>query len=111
MSGYSDVEIWSLVAALVLVTLVARNFFLVLPERWQPRGWVEQALRVAPLAALLAITVPEITRGVGPAPDTWLDPRVLSALLLAAVIRVTGRTLWGLVAGAAAYLLLGAVMA
>ena len=110
---YSPFEIWSLIALLALVTLVARGFFLVLPRRWQPRGRVEQALRYAPLAALLAITVPEIVQQL---PATWerpasgwalaTDPRLVSALLLAAVIRLTGNTLWGLVAGTAAYLTL-----
>jgi len=110
---YSALEIWSLIALLALVTLAARSFFLVLPRRWQPRGRVEQALRYAPLAALLAITVPEIVQQVPtawqrPAPGWALatDPRLLSALLLAAVILLTRHTLWGLAAGTTAYLLL-----
>jgi len=111
----SSAEIWGLIALLALVTLVARGFFLVLPRRWQPRGRVEQALRCAPLAALLAallaITVPEIVQQLpaawqGPAPGWALvtDPRLMSALLLAAVIRLTRSTLWGLAAGSATYL-------
>jgi len=110
---YSSGEIWGLIALLALVTLVARGFFLVLPRRWQPRGRVEQALRYAPLAALLAITVPEIVQQLpaawqGPAPGWVLvtDPRLMSALLLAAVIRLTRNTLWGLAAGTATYLAL-----
>jgi len=111
--AYSPLEIWSLIALLALVTLVARGFFLVLPRRWQPRGRVEQALRYAPLAALLAITVPEIVQQLPatvqhPASGWALatDPRLMSALLLAAVIRLTRNTLWGLVAGTTAYLVL-----
>ena len=34
------------------------------------------------------------------------DARLMSALVLAAVIRLTRRTLWGLAAGTATYLLL-----
>ena len=110
---YSPLEIWSLIALLAVVTLVARSFFLVLPRRWQPRGRVEQALRYAPLAALLAITVPEIVQQLpatlhSPAP-VWsmaTDPRLMSALLLVAVTRLTQQTLWGLAAGTAAYLAL-----
>ena len=59
---YSSLELWLLIALLSLVTLVSRSFFVLLPRRWQPRGRVEQALRYAPLAALLAITVPEVVR-------------------------------------------------
>ena len=57
---YSPLELWTLIALLALLTLVSRSFFVLLPRRWQPRGRVEQALRYAPLAALLAITVPEV---------------------------------------------------
>jgi branched-subunit amino acid transport protein len=113
----SSLELWVLIGLLAGVTLAARNFFLVLPPRWQPRGTVEQALRVAPLAALLAITVPEIVRDlparVAEAPG-WAtatlavatDPRLAGALVLAMVLRLTGRALWGLAAGAATYLTL-----
>ena len=108
---YSPLEIWTLIALLAFVTLAARGFFLVLPRRWQPRGRVEQALRYAPLAALLAITVPEIVQQL---PVAWqrpepgwalaTDPRLISALLLVTVSRLTRNTLWGLVAGTTAYL-------
>lgn len=112
--AYDYADLLLLVALLALLTLVVRNFFLVLPERWQPRGAVAEALRYAPLAALLAITAPEIARdlpvGTAGAGATWAaalgDPRLVSALVLAAVIRYTRNSLWGLVAGTAAYLVL-----
>jgi len=57
--------------------------------------------------------VPEIVRGLPaalqqPAPAWALatDPRLVSALVLAAVTRLTRHTLWGLGAGTLAYLLL-----
>jgi branched-subunit amino acid transport protein len=110
---YSPLELWLLIALLSLLTLVSRSFFVLLPRRWQPRGRVEQALRYAPLAALLAITVPEVVRQLPaallqPAPALAIatDARLLSALVLAAVIRLTRHTLWGLLAGTATYLAL-----
>jgi len=111
---YSNLELWTLIALLSLVTLGARSFFVLLPRRWQPRGRVEQALRYAPLAALLAITAPEVVRQLPaalqqPAP-AWAiatDARLVSALVLAAVFRLTRHTLWGLVAGIAVFLALG----
>lgn len=99
-------ELVALVVGLCVITLVARNLFLVLPPRWHPRGWVEQALRVAPLAALLAITVPEITRDVGLTPATWLDPRLLGAAVLVGVVALGGKALWALASGAAVFVLL-----
>jgi len=110
---YSSLQLWTLIALLSLVTLGARSFFVLLPRRWQPRGRVEQALRYAPLAALLAITVPEVVKQLPTAGQQmtpiWAiatDARLMSALVLAAVIRLTRRTLWGLAAGTATYLLL-----
>jgi len=110
--AYSTGELWLLIVLLALVTLFSRSFFLLLPRSWQPRGRVEQALRYAPLAALLAITVPAIVPRL---PDdaatlhvwafaTAADPRLVSALVVALVIGTTRQTLWGLVAGSAVYL-------
>jgi branched-subunit amino acid transport protein len=111
MPGYSDAELWLLLALLVGVTLVARSFFLVLPRRWQPRGAAERALRAAPLAALVAITLPEILAGTllsGAAPQAgWLlDARLLSAAVLAATWATTRHAVGALMAGSAAYLAL-----
>jgi len=110
---YSPLELWVLIALLSLLTLLSRSFFVLLPRRWQPRGRVEQALRYAPLAALLAITVPEVVQqlpaALQQATPAWAlatDARLVSALLLAAVIRLTRHTLWGLAAGTLTFLLL-----
>jgi branched-subunit amino acid transport protein len=111
---YSQLELWGLIALLALLTLVLRSFFVLLPRRWQPRGRVEQALRHAPLAALLAITVPEVARHLPDAMQhstpAWAmatDARLVSALVLAGVIKLTRNTLWGLAAGMASFLVLG----
>jgi len=110
---YSALELGVLIALLALLTLLSRSFFVLLPRRWQPRGRVEQALRYAPLAALLAITVPEVVQqlpaALQQATPAWAlatDARLVSALLLAAVIRLTRHTLWGLAAGTLTFLLL-----
>ena len=102
---YSNLELWLLIALLSLLTLVSRSFFVLLPRRWQPRGRVEQALRFAPLAALLAITVPEVVRqlptALQQAAPAWAiatDARLVSALVLALVICPPRHTLCGLAA-------------
>jgi branched-subunit amino acid transport protein len=109
MPGYGDLELWVLLVALVGVTLLARGFFLVLPARWQPKGALERALRAAPLAALVAITLPEIlrtsllTQVVAPV-AVVTDPRLLSALVLAAVWWATRHGVAALLAASASYL-------
>lgn len=111
---YSDRELWLLIALLALLTLLLRSFFVLLPRRWHPRGQVALALRYAPLAALLAITVPEVAQQL---PGAWqqaepawalaTDARLASAAVLVAVTRLTRHTLWGLLAGIATFLLMG----
>jgi len=110
----SPAQIWTLIALLTLVTLVARNLFLLLPPAWQPRGQVAQALRYAPLAALLAITAPEIVRdvrGLPLAPALLADPRLAAAMVLTAVLLMSRRSLLALVLGSTTFILLSVLRA
>lgn len=110
----SPAQVWTLIALLTLVTLVARNLFLLLPPAWQPRGQVAEALRYAPLAALLAITAPEIVRdvrGLPLAPALLADPRLAAAVVLTAALLLSRRSLLALVLGSTTFLLLGLLRA
>lgn len=106
MSGQislSSLEIWATILLLTLVIVGLRNFFLVLPRDWQPRGTLERALRYAPLAALVALLAPELMQPIIRAPGfSWagfVDPRVLSALAVVVVSRTTRNALAALAAG------------
>jgi branched-subunit amino acid transport protein len=106
MSGpinLSALEIWSTTLLLTLVIVGLRNAFLVLPRELQPRGVLERALRYAPLAALVALLAPEmlqpIVRAPGFAWSGFVDPRVLSALAVILVSRLTRNALAALAAG------------
>jgi branched-subunit amino acid transport protein len=92
------------IAGLALVTLVSRCFFL-FPEREVPLpDWLKRGLKVAPLAALTAVVVPEIVLTQGHLLQTWHDAR------LPAVVAATLYYLWRpgvlgpLLAGLAAFL-------
>jgi branched-subunit amino acid transport protein len=62
------------------VTLLTRAFFL-LPRRELPLPpIVRRALKYAPLAALVAIVVPEIVLTRGALITTWADARLIAAL-------------------------------
>jgi branched-subunit amino acid transport protein len=64
------------IAGLAIVTLVTRCFFL-FPEREVPLpGWLKRGLKVAPLAALTAVVVPEIVLTQGHLIHTWQDARL-----------------------------------
>jgi branched-subunit amino acid transport protein len=64
------------IIGLALVTIVTRGFFL-FPEREIPMPpWLMRGLKVAPLAALVAIIVPEVAMRDGHLLATWHDARL-----------------------------------
>lgn len=72
------------IVGLAVVTLLTRGFFM-LPERDIPLpAWLLRGLKVAPLAALAAIIVPEVLLSQGRLIDHWQDarwPAVVAATL------------------------------
>ncbi len=88
------------ILGLGVVTLVTRGLFL-FPDRPVPiPAWLERGLKVAPLAALSAVVVPEIVMSHGALIDTWRDARLpaVAAATLWYVVRpgVLGPLLAGL---------------
>jgi branched-subunit amino acid transport protein len=76
------------ILGLALITVVTRAFFLY-PERDLPLpDWLQQGLRYAPLAALVAVVAPEIFMTHGRLIDTWMDAR------LPGVLAATAYYLW-----------------
>lgn len=71
-------HLWLAVFALAGVTLLTRGVFL-LPRR-EPRlpAWLASGLRHAPLAALMAVVVPELLRAPAQGGSFWSDPRWLA---------------------------------
>jgi branched-subunit amino acid transport protein len=69
------------IVGLALITLLTRGFFL-FPERELPLpDWLQRGLRYAPLAALLAVVVPELVTTQGQLIDTWQDARLPATAL------------------------------
>lgn len=80
-----DWHLWLAILALAGVTVLTRGVFL-LPRR-EPRlpGWLSSGLRHAPLAALMAVVVPEVVHGQDLASaSSWHDPRWLAAAVCVA---------------------------
>jgi len=72
------------VLGLALITLLTRGFFL-FPERELPiPAWLQQGLRYAPLAALVAVVAPEVVMAQGRLIGTWMDARLPAVLLATA---------------------------
>ena len=76
------------ILGMALITVVTRGFFL-FPEREMPLpAWLQQGLRYAPLAALVAVIAPEIVMTQGHFISTWHDAR------LPAVVAATAYFYW-----------------
>lgn len=56
----SSFEIWGVIIGLTLITFITRGFFLLVGERMELSETIQNALRYAPAAALVAIIAPEM---------------------------------------------------
>ncbi len=56
----SSFEIWGVIFGLTLITFISRGFFLLVGERIKLSETLQNALRYAPAAALVAIIAPEL---------------------------------------------------
>ncbi|MBN8505246.1 MAG: AzlD domain-containing protein [Burkholderiales bacterium] len=76
----SDFGIWLSILGMALVSVLARGFFLLSDQPLPMPAWAREALRVAPLAALVAVIAPELLMKDGALLGTWQDPRWPAAL-------------------------------
>jgi branched-subunit amino acid transport protein len=92
------------IVGLALLTVLTRAFFL-LPERELPLpSWLQQGLRYAPLAALVAVVAPEVVLTQGHLIDTWHDAR-LPAVVVASAYYFWRRGILGTIVSGTAVLL------
>ena len=92
------------IVGLAVISVVTRGFFL-FPERELPiPQWLQRGLKVAPLAALAAVIVPEMVMTHGHLIDTWRDARLPAALAATLWYAWRPGVLGPLLAGLAAYL-------
>ncbi len=94
------------ILGMALITLVTRAFFL-LPERELPLpAWLQQGLRYAPLAALVAVIAPEIVMTQGQLIATWRDARLPAVVVATAYFYWRRDILGTILSGTAALLVL-----
>jgi branched-subunit amino acid transport protein len=92
------------ILGMALITIVTRGFFL-FPERELPLpAWLQQGLRYAPLAALVAVIAPEIVMTQGELISTWRDAR-LPAVVVATAYFYWRRDILGTILSGTAVLL------
>jgi len=92
------------IVGLTVLTVATRGFFF-LSEREIPiPEWLRQGLRYAPLAALVAVVLPEVVMTQGLLIHTWQDARIFAALAGAAYFRWRRGILGTILAGMAVLL-------
>ena len=100
---------WTVLVAIVgltVITVVTRGFF-VIPEREVPiPAWLREALRYAPLAALVAVLLPEIAMTGDHLIATWKDARIYATATGILVFWTTRSLLGTILAGTAVLLAL-----
>ena len=75
----NDLESAFAILGLAVLTLVSRSFFLLSDRELALPAWARRALKYAPLAALVAICVPEILMTQGALVSTLKDARLAAA--------------------------------
>ena len=101
MSGWMTVVA---IAGLTVVSVLTRGFFMI-PKREVPiPAWLREALRFAPLAALVAVLVPDLAMTDDHLIATWRDAR-LYATATGILVFCTTRSLLGTILAGSAVLL------
>ena len=94
------------IAGLTVVSVVTRGFFMI-PDREVPiPAWLREALRYAPLAALVAVLLPEIAMTDDHLIATWKDARIYATATGILVFWTTRSLLGTILAGTAVLLAL-----
>jgi len=94
----------SAILGMAVVTFVTRNLFLWSEREPRIPQSLRRALQVAPLAAIVAVTAPEIFLTHGELIGTWRDARLPAALAATAFYAWRPGVLGPLLAGLAVYM-------
>jgi branched-subunit amino acid transport protein len=94
------------IAGLTLITVVTRGFMFLSQKEWPLPGWLHEGLRYAPMAALVAVAVPETLGTQGVWLNSWHDAKLWGGLAALAMARWRAGVLGPMVAGMAVYALL-----
>ncbi|MEY2802437.1 MAG: AzlD domain-containing protein [Burkholderiaceae bacterium] len=99
-------DLWTMatILGLAVVTLITRGFFVFSSRPWRLPAWAERGLQYAPIAALIAVVVPEVVMAQGQLVSTWMDARIFGAAAGVAAYFWRRDTLLTILAGMVVYL-------
>ena len=102
-AAHNATQIWLIIGGLTLLVLVTRNAFNLFGEKFKLTGKLSQALDYAPIAALVAIVVPEFVRTYqqlgGNLTAHVADGRFIAGIVLVIVGVISRNSMVALVAG------------
>lgn len=98
--------LWIALLIIGVVTFAYRASFIFFLEQLQLSTWLQQALRFVPVAALTAITVPELLVRNGVIAVGWQNERLVAGIMAACVAWWTKNIVLTLVIGMGALYLL-----
>lgn len=85
----SDFEIWSVIIALTLITILMRSSFLMLGDYFPLPERVQHGLRYAPVCALVALVTPELFLTQGALDVSLANPKLIAGIAAAVVTLMT----------------------
>ena len=104
---HGPIEIWVIIAGLTAMVFLTRNALNLFGDRFKLPNRLSQALDYAPLAALVAIVVPEFVRTylqLGNSVSAHLaDGRLIAGIILVLVGLATRNAMYALMAGGLSY--------
>ena len=71
----SETLTWIALVGLAGISVLTRSFFMISENPLPIPGWLRELLKVAPLAALVAVVAPEVFMTQGHVITTWQDAR------------------------------------
>ena len=77
----SEAMTWVALVGLCAITAITRGFFMISNRPLPIPDWLRELLKVAPLAALVAVVAPEIFMTKGQLITTWQDARWPAAVV------------------------------
>ncbi|MDQ3188212.1 MAG: AzlD domain-containing protein [Pseudomonadota bacterium] len=81
----SDFEIWSVIIALTLITILMRSSFLMLGDYFPLPERAQHGLRYAPVCALIALVTPELFLTHGALDVSLANPKLIAGIAAAVV--------------------------
>ena len=105
----SPLDSWIVIIGLMVVTLITRSFFLLIGERMELSETVQNALRYAPAAALVAIIAPEIFVTQTFTPSEVTTPQFWGGVASFVAFLITRSMFFTIILGMLAFALVGLI--